>query len=146
MKLHDVTSAYKRESKKRIARGGKRGTTSGRGTKGQKSRAGHRIRPAERDLILRIPKKRGFRNKPTSPRSVVFRLGHLASLLKPYMDHHKDVVLTPSLLVELEILASKKGTVKILSNGTIDFPLTTKDILVSKIARTKIEKAGGQVQ
>ena len=44
----------------RVGRGGQRGTTSGKGTKGQKSRSGRRIRPAERDLIIRIPKLRGF--------------------------------------------------------------------------------------
>ena len=47
----------------RIARGGKKGTTSGRGTKGQKSRAGHNIRPAERDMIKKMPKLRGYRFK-----------------------------------------------------------------------------------
>ena len=49
--------------KKRVGRGGNRGTTSGRGTKGQKSRAGRKIRPAIRDLIKRIPKKRGVKFK-----------------------------------------------------------------------------------
>ena len=56
-------SLQKDRKKKRVGRGGKRGTTSGRGTKGQKSRSGHRIRPAERDLLIRIPKLRGYRNK-----------------------------------------------------------------------------------
>lgn len=49
--------------KPRVGRGGKRGTYSGRGIKGQKSRAGHKIRPAERDFIQRLPKLRGYRNK-----------------------------------------------------------------------------------
>jgi large subunit ribosomal protein L15 len=42
-----------------VARGGKRGKTAGRGTKGQKARAGHKIRPEIRDVIKRIPKMRG---------------------------------------------------------------------------------------
>ncbi len=53
---------FRLKKKKRIARGGKRGNYSGRGMKGQKSRAGHRIRPALRDLILKIPKRRGLGN------------------------------------------------------------------------------------
>src|SRR3954466_6681426 len=51
----------KTANKKRmiVARGGKRGKTAGRGTKGQKARAGHKIRPEIRDIIKRIPKLRG---------------------------------------------------------------------------------------
>ncbi len=64
MQLHELKPNYSNKKGKRVGRGGKRGTTSGHGTKGQKSRAGHRIRPAERDLIQRLPKLRGFRNKP----------------------------------------------------------------------------------
>jgi len=63
MQLHELQPLHKNGCKKRIGRGGKRGTTSGRGTKGQKSRAGHCIRPAERDFIQRLPKLRGFKNK-----------------------------------------------------------------------------------
>jgi large subunit ribosomal protein L15 len=59
MQLHELAPTHRSKDKKRIGRGGKRGTFCGRGSKGQKSRAGHRIRPAERDLILRLPKLRG---------------------------------------------------------------------------------------
>ena len=61
MQLHELQPFHRLKRKApRVGRGGKRGTTSGKGTKGQKARAGHRIRPAERDLIIRIPKLRGF--------------------------------------------------------------------------------------
>ena len=40
---------------KLVGRGSKRGKTSGRGTKGQKSRAGHKIRPEIRDRIKKLP-------------------------------------------------------------------------------------------
>lgn len=63
MQLHQLKPDHDLRAKKRVGRGGKRGTTSGKGTKGQKSRSGHRIRPAERDLIQRLPKLRGFKNK-----------------------------------------------------------------------------------
>ena len=62
MKLHELPKIKKRVQ--RIGRSGKRGSYSGRGVKGQKSRAGRRLYPAERDLIMRIPKRRGFRNLP----------------------------------------------------------------------------------
>lgn len=63
MQLHEVRPITKNKSKKRIGRGGKRGTYSGRGMKGQKSRAGRKIRPAVRDLMQRTPKLRGAKNQ-----------------------------------------------------------------------------------
>ncbi len=66
MRLHELRPKTKLKSKKRIGRGGKRGTFSGKGVKGQKSRAGSKIRPGTRDLIQQIPKLRGARN--TGPR------------------------------------------------------------------------------
>lgn len=70
MQLHEVVPIHKNKSKKRIGRGGKRGTYSGRGMKGQKSRAGHKIRPAIRDLIQRTPKLRGAKNQPAHYRKI----------------------------------------------------------------------------
>jgi large subunit ribosomal protein L15 len=63
MLIHELQPEHKTRDKKRIGRGGKRGGYSGRGQKGQKSRAGRRIRPAERDIILRLPKLRGNRSR-----------------------------------------------------------------------------------
>ena len=70
MQLHEVVPIHKNKSKKRIGRGGKRGTYSGRGMKGQKSRAGHKISPAIRDLLQRTPKLRGVKNKPARYRKI----------------------------------------------------------------------------
>lgn len=145
MKLHEIVPASNSRKKKRVARGGKRGTTSGRGTKGQKSRAGHRIRPAERDLILRIPKKRGFRNKPTSEKPTVFQLGDFARMLRPHVEG-KKLEVTPVFLIELGFLSAYGAKrVKILDGGEIDFAITLKDISVSKSVKEKLEKAGGTI-
>jgi ribosomal protein L15 len=70
MQLHEVQPIHKNKSKKRIGRGGKRGTYSGRGMKGQKSRAGRKIRPSVRDLIQRTPKLRGTGDKAAGHRRV----------------------------------------------------------------------------
>ncbi|HOK35099.1 MAG TPA: hypothetical protein PLL80_00755 [Candidatus Pacearchaeota archaeon] len=59
MQLHQIQPTHKPKDKKRIGRGGKRGTYSGKGIKGQTSRAGAKIRPEIRDFIKKIPKKRG---------------------------------------------------------------------------------------
>lgn len=68
--LHTIKPTVRIKSRKRIGRGGKRGTYSGRGMKGQKSRAGRKIRPAVRDLIQRTPKLRGARNKAARYRKI----------------------------------------------------------------------------
>lgn len=68
MQLHELQPLHENKKEKRVGRGGKRGTYSGRGVKGQKSRAGHSIRPAERDLIQQIPKLRGYANNPKKGR------------------------------------------------------------------------------
>ena len=68
MQLHEIQPNQKNESRKRIGRGGKRGTYSGKGIKGQKSRAGKKIRPAIRDLIQRTPKLRGSSDKTVHKR------------------------------------------------------------------------------
>ncbi len=65
MQLHELQPKHQLTKKRRIGRGHSRGNYSGRGIKGQKARAGSRIRPALRDLIKTIPKKRGigFKNR-----------------------------------------------------------------------------------
>jgi large subunit ribosomal protein L15 len=133
-----------RKNKKRVARGGKRGTTAGRGTKGQKSRSGHVIRPAERDLILKLPKQRGFRNKPKSPKALTFNLGDLSQALKGHSD---PVRVNHDTLKAVGLISKRcRGEVKILGEGTISVVLTVpKGITVSKSAAGKITAAGGTI-
>ena len=63
MQIHQLKPKHKTKKKKRIGRGGKRGTYSGKGIKGQKSRAGRKMQPIVRELIKRYPKLRGYRFK-----------------------------------------------------------------------------------
>ncbi len=122
MLLHEIKTARTHLSS-RVGRGGKRGTTSGRGQKGQKAHAGRRIHPAQRDLIQRLPKLRGYKNKPKSKKLPVINL------------------------YDLERLETIPRGVKILGNGVIRkaIVLPAKTAL-SKTARAKIEKAGGTVR
>ena len=145
MKLYNLTSIQKKTQ--RIGRGGKRGSYSGRGVKGQKSRAGRRIRPAERDLIIRLPKLRGFRNKPKGDISEVFNVGVIASSFARAEKTKERIVVTKESLKKIGLLGKKfKGMVKILGTGEITVPLSVKGISVSKSAKKKIEKAGGQIE
>lgn len=59
MQFHNLRAKTKRKFSRQVGRGGTRGKTSGRGTKGQNARAGHKKRPEMRDIIKRIPKLRG---------------------------------------------------------------------------------------
>ncbi len=146
MQLHQLQVKSHKKAQ-RIGRGGKRGTTSGRGQKGQKSRAGHRIRPAERDLILRIPKRRGFRNKPKSSKPTIFNLDDLSLVLKVAGSGGKQILLDKDFLAQSGLLkANYPGDVKILGDGEITVPVAVEGIGVSKSAKEKIEKAGGTIK
>jgi len=59
MQWHTLKPRTKRKKSVSVGRGGKRGKTSGRGTKGQNARAGRKKRPEIRDFIKRFPKLRG---------------------------------------------------------------------------------------
>lgn len=72
MQLHTIKSKTPRKKSRLIGRGGKRGKTAGRGTKGQNARAGRKKRPELRDFIKRFPKLRG-RGK-NSLKSIQLRL------------------------------------------------------------------------
>ena len=138
MKLHELPKHKKRVQ--RIGRGGKRGTTAGRGTKGQRSRSGHRIRPAERDLIMRIPKQRGYRNKRKTGIVKVFNLGVLSEKLKLYAKAGVPLEIDVTLLKTAGLLGKHfKGQVKILGDGAMSFPITVKGIKVSKGVQAQIE-------
>ncbi|MBI2623012.1 MAG: uL15 family ribosomal protein [Candidatus Liptonbacteria bacterium] len=147
MQLHQLQRDPSRKQSQRIGRGGKRGSYSGRGVKGQKSRAGRRLRPAVRDLIIRLPKRRGFRNKPKSERAVPLNLDVLARALRPLQGSKGTLVtVTPEVLVQTGIVPTEfRGVVKILGGGEIDIAIEVRGIPTSASAKMKIEKAGGVI-
>lgn len=142
MQLHHIVSAHHKR-KKRVGRGGKRGTTAGRGTKGQKSRAGRRIRPQERDLIIRIPKKRGFHNKPLEQKSKTVNVDDINRLVTKKAVPQEISLAT---LKAVGVIAREyRGKVKVLGRGDIHVPVTLRGLTVSSAAKAKIEKAGGKI-
>ena len=146
MKLHDIKIKVRERSKQRIGRGGKRGSYSGRGVKGQKSRSGRKLRPAQRDLILRFPKLRGFRNKEKSDKPLIFNLKDLRVAITANSTPGAPLTVNKELLVKSGIISSGySGAIKILSQGEINAPLAIEGILVSKRTKEKIEKAGGKI-
>lgn len=134
MQLHQLQPEHPLQDKKtRVGRGGKRGTTAGRGTKGQKSRSGHRIRPAERDYLQRLPKKRGYKNK-----SLKEKLG-----LKPAIINVGDLEkFVKGNLINVKVLPNTK----ILGDGELKKSYTIKGVPMSASAKKKIEAAGGKIE
>jgi large subunit ribosomal protein L15 len=126
-----------------VGRGGKRGKTSGRGGKGQTARAGHKARPEMRDTIKRLPKLRGYAFKSYKARPVVINVGDL-NLLFSNGDKVNPKTIVLSGLAEMA--ANKNPIIKILAGGELDKKLIISDCSVSKEAKAKIEKAGGQVK
>lgn len=110
---------------------------SGRGQKGQKSRSGHKIRAAERDLIQRLPKLRGFKNKAREDAQVI-NLDQLEKM--------KEIEITLEVLKTHRLISKKyAGAVKVLGGGELTRALTVKGLRASASAKAKIEKAGGKV-
>lgn len=140
MQLHNLKPKTKRKDKKRVGRGGKRGTYSGRGMKGQKSRAGHRIRPQIRDVIKQLPKKRGYGFKSIKEKPAIVNIGVLEEKFKD------GVQITPRSLLDAGIISRRKGkipAVKLLGDGNLTKKLLVSECQISKSAGEKIEKAGG---
>jgi len=143
MQLHQLKPVYKLKKKKRIGRGGKKGTYSGRGLKGQKSRSGHRFAPIIRELIKKHPKLRGYRSKIRRKDIVVVNLDILAKKFK-----EKEIV-NPKSLLKKELIRRIKGKmpkVKILARGEITEALIVEGCDISEAAEAKIKKAGGTVR
>ena len=94
MQIHQLRATNIHKKSKRIGRGGKRGTFSGRGIKGQRARAGARIRPVERDFVKKIPKLRGYRFKSFRPQPTVVNLDTIERLFE------NGATITPKILCE----------------------------------------------
>jgi len=147
MQLHELRPKYKLKRRKRVGRGGKRGTYSGRGQKGQKSRAGRRLKPAIRGLIKRYPKLRGykFKSKIKNQKSKI-TIVNLDILEKKFNSGEE---INPRVLLERKLIRRIKGKmpkVKILAKGELTKKLIIKDCEVSKGGKEKIEKAGGTIK
>ncbi|MGC8880670.1 MAG: uL15 family ribosomal protein [Minisyncoccia bacterium] len=143
MQIHQLRKNYKNKKKKRIGRGGKKGNYSGRGMKGQKSRAGHKIRPQIREAILKFPKKRGLKFRKTSEENIPVLLSDIQRKVK------ENCIITPKKLEKLGLvksLKSKKAPIKILGSADLKYALTIKNCLLSKKAKESILKAGGKIE
>jgi large subunit ribosomal protein L15 len=144
MQLHNIS--LKNKKKKRVGRGGKRGTYAGRGGKGQTARSGHRIRPAIRDYLKQIPKQRGRHKHSFKSRVAASTVVSIGTLESAFL---QGAVVTPKALIAKGLVVSfgsRIPRIKILGDGRIAKKFTVQGCLVSKSARAAIEKAGGIIK
>jgi large subunit ribosomal protein L15 len=137
MQIHELQRRTPNKSSRQVGRGGKRGKTSGRGHKGQKARAGHKIRPEIRDQIKKIPKLRGYRFASIQNKKAVV---NLSLLDKNYADGE---VVSPTSLLEKKLIKRQGGVlpvVKILATGEFTKKLTFENVEFSEKAGAKTNK------
>ena len=136
-----------KNKKKRIGRGigSGKGKTSGRGVKGQKSRSGVAIKSFEggqMPLYRRLP-KRGF--SPISKNDLaIINLGNLQKLIDN-KTINADTKINIDTFKKSKIFRKSINKFKILSNGDFNSKIDIEVDYSSKIAKEKIEKAGGQI-
>lgn len=133
-----------RHNRKRVGRGdgSGHGTYSGRGSKGQKSRAGGGVRlgfeGGQLPIIKRLPHLRGFHNR--------FRTEYVLVNVGKLNVFAADTVVTSETLKEAGIIKCSGKPIKILGDGKVDRPLVIKADRCSAAAKAKIEAAGGRIE
>ncbi|OGG57663.1 hypothetical protein A2765_06005 [Candidatus Kaiserbacteria bacterium RIFCSPHIGHO2_01_FULL_56_24] len=147
--LHTLKRMTKR-AYRRVGRGqsSTRGKQSGRGGKGQTARAGNKKRPELRDIIKKIPKRRGYgKNRGRTvwnakPRPITVSIERIEAAFD------SGAEITPKSLVERGLLGSSKRhlpMVKIVGGGEMKKKFSVKGATVSAGAKAAIEKAGGSI-
>jgi large subunit ribosomal protein L15 len=151
LNLTSLKPAQSRKDRKRIGRGmgSGKGRYSGRGIKGQKSRAGsHKMRAGfeggQMPIYMRLGKQRGATSKDAMP------IGPFRTSTVPVnvaaLDRFDDgAEVTPEALVEQGVIKNTKTDVKLLGGGELKKKLTVRVHAISATAREKVEQAGGTV-
>ena len=132
-----------KKDRKRVGRGdGSQGTTSGKGTKGQKARTGGGVRPGfeggQLPIIKRLPSMRGFKN--------IFRIEYAEINVGQLEKFEAGAEVTAEVLAQAGMVRNARMPLKVLGDGEISKKLTVKADEFSAAAITKIQAAGGQIE
>jgi large subunit ribosomal protein L15 len=159
MKLHDLQPAPgSHQAKTRVGRGiaAGKGKTAGRGTKGQKARAGGSIPPwfegGQTPLHMRIPKLRGFRNRGKVEYEVV-NVGDIAARIDAGAftaagtapKKGQPMTINADILRAVGLVRDVRKPLKVLGDGELSTALFVVADAFTKSATAKIEAAGGSV-
>ncbi|MBW6466827.1 MAG: 50S ribosomal protein L15 [Brevefilum sp.] len=146
MELHDLKpnqGARKDRKRKGRGTGSGYGKTSGRGMKGQNSRAGGGVplyhQGGNLPFYRKLPFKRG------EGFTVINRVRYEEVNLEKLSMFPADAEITPEVLLEAGMINDLKKPVKILGRGDVTVALTVKAHKFSASAQEKIESAGGSV-
>ena len=154
MQLHELKVIHKNKSHKRVGRGGKKGTYSGRGVKGQKSRAGRKPRlgfaggdttivkrlPKQRGTVGKVPIRKGIKPFWLTSKPVILNLGDIK---KAFSGKKKEEIVSPKTLLKKGIIEKIRGRiprVKILGKGAFEAAgsLKFRGVKLSKSVQKKI--------
>jgi len=143
--LSDLKRTGKR-ALRRVGRGQSSGAgkTSGRGVKGQNSRSGRKKRPELRDLIKKLPKRRGYgknRGRTHVPRPDAIAIS--LTRIEKHFDNGAEI--TRAVLVEKGIITKRENAPVKLVGGELTKKLTFNGIAATAPARAAVEKAGGKL-
>jgi large subunit ribosomal protein L15 len=139
--LRPPRGARKRRKRIGFGMGSGHGKTATRGSKGQRSRAGSRVRPGfeggQMPLHRRLP-KRGFTN--------IFKKQYALVNLRDLGKFGPEEAVTPKLLLARGLIKRVGDGLKVLGDGELKVPLTISAHFFSKSALEKIQKAGGKAE
>jgi large subunit ribosomal protein L15 len=149
--LSSLKPAAPRKDRKRVGRGlgSGKGRYSGRGLKGQKSRAGsHKMRAGfeggQMPVYMRMGKQRGSTSKDAMPMGP-FRTQTVPVNIRDLERFDAGTEITPDSLATAGVIKNTKIDVKILGVGELTKKLTVSAHGFSATAKAKIEQAGGSV-
>lgn len=132
----------KSKTSKRIGRGGKKGTYSGSGMKGQKSRSGYSRRATfeggRTSLSAKTKKVRGFKAIKKA-----FQVVSLAAIDKKFKNGEE---VTPQSLKERNLVSKDYVPTKILLGKPFSAKLIFSGVACSKTAAEAIKKSGGEIK
>lgn len=143
MQIHSLTLP-KRKSKKRIGRGGRRGTTSGRGTKGQGAHNKHKsplFEGGRSTLLDRMKKVKGFKSPKAKPMTLTL------SFLDRHFEDGETVSCETILGKKLFSPKHLRGGIKVVATGTLGKKLSFDGgTLFSETALVAVKKVGCAVE
>jgi len=145
MQFHNLKKNSSNRKSKQVGRGGTRGKTSGRGTKGQNARAGRKKRPEMRDIIKRLPKLRGRGKNFLKSR---FDENSVVTLSQLESNFSAGDTINVKALAQKGLISLKSGkmpSVKILGSDKIKKTFNFERIKLSESARKSVISAGGKI-
>lgn len=134
------------KKKNRLGRGHARnGGKSGRGQKGQKSRAGYSSKTGfeggQTPIYMRFPKNRG--SKQIRPSQIVKPTVITLGVLRTF---DSGSIVGPGQLKKRGYMNSRFDTLKLIGVGTLESPYTVRVHFATPGAKDAVEKAGGKLE